>query len=88
MKRIRCANVESVLLVAIHFHMRRVKAIVERTFPDHIRVGCASYPSTYYSSLDWSQSERGRVDVASEARKLDEYLDRYRWNRISSNKGG
>jgi len=82
------ANVNSVLLVAIHFHMRRVKAIVERTFPAHIRLGCASYPSIYYSSLDWFQSERGRVDVASEARKLDEYLEAFQWARISSKKGG
>jgi uncharacterized SAM-binding protein YcdF (DUF218 family) len=67
-------NIRSVLLVAIHFHMRRVKVIVERTFPRHIHVGCASYPSAFYDSLDWSQSERGRADVASEARKLEAYF--------------
>lgn len=70
------ADVNAVLLVAIHFHMRRVKAIFERTFPRRIHVGYASYPSVYYSSLDWSRSERGRADVASEERKLKTYLDR------------
>jgi uncharacterized SAM-binding protein YcdF (DUF218 family) len=67
------ANVRSVLLVAIHFHMRRVKAIAKRSFPDPVRIGCASYPSAYYTSADWFQSERGRTDVASEERKLSAY---------------
>jgi uncharacterized SAM-binding protein YcdF (DUF218 family) len=68
------ANVRSILLVAIHFHMRRVKVLAERTFPGGIRIGTASYPSIHYSSADWSQSERGRADVASEDRKLQAYL--------------
>jgi uncharacterized SAM-binding protein YcdF (DUF218 family) len=67
-------NLHSVLLVAIHFHMRRVKVIVERTFPRWINVGYASYPSVHYNSVDWFQSERGRTDVFSEAKKLEDYL--------------
>jgi uncharacterized SAM-binding protein YcdF (DUF218 family) len=67
-------NVGSLLLVAIHFHMRRVKAIAAATFPARIRIGNASYPSAYYTSADWRQSERGRADVASETRKLQAYL--------------
>jgi len=67
-------NLRSVLLVAIHFHMRRVKVIVERTFPPWINVGYASYPSVHYSSVDWFRSERGRRDVYSEAKKLEDYL--------------
>lgn len=67
-------NVRSILLVAIHFHMRRVKAIAERTFPHGMRIGTASYPSIHYSSADWLRSERGRTDVASEERKLQAYL--------------
>jgi len=86
-RAIGLANIDSVLLVAIHFHMRRVKAIVERTFPARIRVGSASYPSLYYSSRDWFQSERGRRDVASETRKLDDYLDALEGDRVSSEKG-
>lgn len=67
------SNLSSVLLVAIHFHMRRVKTIVERTFPDNIRLGFASYASIHYSSADWFESERGRADVASETRKLNAF---------------
>ncbi len=67
-------KVGSVLLVAIHFHMRRVKAIVAATFPARIRIGCASYPSAYYSSTAWRQSDRGRADVESETRKLQAYF--------------
>ena len=31
-------SVASILLVAIHFHVRRVKMTVERVFPEHIRI--------------------------------------------------
>jgi uncharacterized SAM-binding protein YcdF (DUF218 family) len=71
------ANVRSILLVAIHFHMRRVRVIAARTFPGSMRIGTASYPSIHYSSADWSQSERGRADVAAEERKLRAYLGKH-----------
>ncbi len=67
----------SVLLVAIHFHMLRVKTIARHVFPERIRIGCASYPSIHYSSCNWEESERGRADVASEARKLDDYVRKH-----------
>jgi uncharacterized SAM-binding protein YcdF (DUF218 family) len=68
-------NVGSILLVAIHFHMRRAKMTAARTFPKRIRIGCASYPSAYYSCANWHLSERGRSDVLSEASKIEKYLD-------------
>jgi uncharacterized SAM-binding protein YcdF (DUF218 family) len=67
-------KLRSLLLIAIHFHMRRVKVIVERTFPRRIDVGYASYPSVHYNSLNWFQSARGREDVRSEAKKIEDYL--------------
>jgi len=73
-RSIGIANVDTVLLVAIHFHMRRVKAIAGAIFPGRIRIGCASYPSIHYTSANWQQSDRGRADVASEARKLQSFL--------------
>jgi len=75
-RSIGIGNLRSVLLVAIHFHMRRVKVIVERTFPRRIVVGHASYPSVYYNSRDWFRSARGREDVRSETKKLEDYLKR------------
>jgi uncharacterized SAM-binding protein YcdF (DUF218 family) len=67
-------NVRSVLLVAIHFHMRRAKAISDLEFPPSVRIGCASYPSIHYSSSDWFHSARGRADVESETEKLIAYI--------------
>lgn len=67
-------NIESVLLVAIHFHMQRVKMTAERAFPAGIRIGFASYPSAAYGEHDWHLSEIGRRDVLSEAEKIRKYL--------------
>ena len=67
-------SVASILLVAIHFHVRRVKMTVERVFPEHIRLGIASYPSAAYSASDWHLSEAGRRDVFSELEKIRLYL--------------
>jgi uncharacterized SAM-binding protein YcdF (DUF218 family) len=75
-RSIGIGNLRSLLLVAIHFHMRRVKVIVERTFPRQIEVGYASYPSIYYNSRDWFRSARGRENVQSETKKLEDYLKR------------
>jgi uncharacterized SAM-binding protein YcdF (DUF218 family) len=70
-----CEAVTAVLLVAIHFHMRRVLMTAERTFPPPIILGTASYPSAYYTDRDWAVSRRGREDVASEIKKIALYLD-------------
>lgn len=67
-------EVTTILVVAIHFHMRRVLMTVERTFPARIRVGCASYPSAAYSGPDWHLSDKGREDVFSEAAKIEQYF--------------
>jgi hypothetical protein len=69
--------VRSILLVAIHFHMRRVRVIAARTFPGSMRIGTASYPSIHYSSADWFRSARGQADVAAEERKLRAYLGKH-----------
>jgi uncharacterized SAM-binding protein YcdF (DUF218 family) len=67
--------VGSILLVAIHYHMRRVLMTAQRTFPARIALGTAAYPSIYYSDRDWMASDRGRGDVASEIDKIRLYLD-------------
>lgn len=68
-------SISTILLVAIHFHMRRVLLTAERTFPRRITLGTASYPSIAYSERDWHRSGRGRRDVASEIRKIRLYLN-------------
>jgi uncharacterized SAM-binding protein YcdF (DUF218 family) len=68
-------SVKSILLVAIHFHMRRVKMTAERAFPRHIVLGTASYPSAFYTRANWHLSEKGRTDVYSELKKIGTYFD-------------
>lgn len=67
-------TVSSILLVAIHFHMRRAKLTVERHFPGSVRIGSASYPSAHYTRENWHQTERGRRDVLAEVAKIEKYL--------------
>jgi len=68
-------SVAAVLLVAIHYHMRRVLMTAERTLPPGIALGTAAYPSIHYTDQDWHLSARGRRDVASEIEKIRLYLD-------------
>lgn len=67
-------TIDSILLVAIQFHMRRVLMTARRALPPSIRLGTAAYPSVFYTEHDWRQSERGRRDVASEIDKIRLYL--------------
>jgi uncharacterized SAM-binding protein YcdF (DUF218 family) len=67
-------NIKAILLVAIHFHIRRVKMTVQRVFPEAIKIGTASYPSVSYSATNWHLSQKGRSDVLSELRKIKLYL--------------
>ena len=68
-------SITAVLLVAIHYHMRRVLMTAERTLPPGIALGTAAYPSIHYTDQDWHLSARGRRDVASEIEKIRLYLD-------------
>jgi uncharacterized SAM-binding protein YcdF (DUF218 family) len=67
-------NVDTILLVAIHFHIRRAKLTAERVFPSRVRFGIASHPSAFYSDKNWYLSERGRADVYAEVAKIETYL--------------
>ena len=67
-------TINSILLVAIQFHMRRVLMTARRALPPSIRLGTAAYPSVFYTEHDWRDSERGRRDVASEVDKIRLYL--------------
>lgn len=65
----------SVLLVAIHFHTRRVLMTAERALPAGTAIGTVSYPSAFYTADNWRASDKGRADVAQEVGKIRQYLD-------------
>jgi uncharacterized SAM-binding protein YcdF (DUF218 family) len=67
-------NVASILIVAIHFHMRRAEMTLKRAFPSAIKIGTASYSSAFYTDRDWHTSEKGRHDVCTELEKIEMYL--------------
>ncbi len=63
----------SILLVTIHYHIRRAIIAARRHFPRSIEIGWVCYPSRHYSSTDWRASYRGRENVASEISKIEKY---------------
>lgn len=73
--QIKAGDIGSVMLVTIHFHLRRTILAARRHLPAGVKLGWASYPSLHYSALDWHRTERGRADVASEIGKIAAYYD-------------
>jgi uncharacterized SAM-binding protein YcdF (DUF218 family) len=67
-------NIASVVIVAIHFHIRRAKMTLKQVFPSRIKIGTASYSSMFYCDRDWHVSEKGRYDVWAELQKINMYL--------------
>lgn len=66
-------RLRSILLVTIHYHVRRALVAAQRHFPPPIKIGWVTYPSKYYSSSDWRFSQKGRENVASEISKIERY---------------
>ncbi len=73
--QIKAGALRSVMLVTIHFHLRRTVLAARRHLPAGVKIGWASYPSLHYASSDWHRSERGRADVVSEIGKIATYYD-------------
>lgn len=65
--------VSAVNIIAIHYHAPRAVRTARAALPDTVRLGHASYPSAYFSPVDWHACERGRQDVFSELAKLHAY---------------
>lgn len=63
----------SVLVVAIHFHIRRAILAARRHLPPDTKIGWVTYPSIHYEATDWSASDKGRSDVMSEIDKIGRY---------------
>lgn len=66
-------KLRSIVLVTIHYHIRRAIIAARRHFPRSIEIGWVCYASRHYSSSDWRQSHLGRENVASELAKIEKY---------------
>jgi uncharacterized SAM-binding protein YcdF (DUF218 family) len=69
------AGFRSILLVTIHYHIRRTIIAARRHFPRSIEIGWVCYPSRHYSSSNWRHSHHGRANVALEVSKIEKYYD-------------
>jgi uncharacterized SAM-binding protein YcdF (DUF218 family) len=67
------AQLRSILLVTIHYHIRRAIIAARRHFPGPIEIGWVCYPSRHYSSSNWRCSRHGREHVRSEVSKIEKY---------------
>ncbi|MBZ9676650.1 YdcF family protein [Mesorhizobium sp. ES1-1] len=63
----------SVMLLTIHYHMRRAYLAARRRLPADVALHWACYPSIHYSSENWFDVEQGRRDVESEIAKIERY---------------
>ena len=66
-------ELRSILLVTIHYHIRRAVLAARRHFPSPIEIGWVCYPSRHYSSSNWRYSHHGREHVRSEISKMEKY---------------
>lgn len=66
-------KLDSIMLVAIGYHLRRALIAAREHLPETIEIGWVTYPSLKYSAQNWHQSEAGRRDVASELDKIQTY---------------
>jgi uncharacterized SAM-binding protein YcdF (DUF218 family) len=67
------AELRSILLVTIHYHIRRAIIAARRQFPSSVEIGWVCYPSRHYSSSNWRYSAHGREHVRSEVSKIEKY---------------
>lgn len=61
------------LLVTVHFHLRRARLAVARWHGPRATSGWSCYDSRHYTAENWRQSNRARSDVANEAAKIQRY---------------
>lgn len=61
------------LIVTVHFHLRRALLAVRRWHGPDVTLGWSSYASRHYSAENWQASARARRDVATETAKIRLY---------------
>lgn len=67
------AGLDRLLLVTIHYHLRRAILAVQRWFPPALSLSWACYPSHHYTAENWFQTARGRHNVQREIAKIAQY---------------
>lgn len=65
--------VRSVMLLTIHYHLRRARLAARRHFPADVDLSWTCYPSRHYTSRNWFEVEKGRRDVKAEIDKIRRY---------------
>jgi|GEM_PF-5606422 len=68
-------KVNSISIVAIHFHSRRVLMTAQKIIPNYINIQIECYSSALYSNQNWHDVERGREAVLSELTKIHKYFN-------------
>jgi uncharacterized SAM-binding protein YcdF (DUF218 family) len=63
----------SLMLVTIHYHLRRALIAARKYFPPPVKIGWSCYPSRHYSASDWFETPQGRAAVESEIGKIEKY---------------
>ena len=67
------SEVSSIMLLTIHYHLRRAILAARRHVPPGVELSWTSYPSAHYSSRNWYETERGCHDVLTEIGKIERY---------------
>lgn len=66
----------SLLIVTIHFHLRRARLAVRRWHGPDVTLGWSCYPSRHYSADNWQTSTHAHRDVLQETAKIGRYYAR------------
>lgn len=72
-RRFGAGGVDSAMLLTIHYHLRRALLAAGRQFSPRVALRWTCYASLHYDSQTWFEVERGRRDVLSESRKIEQY---------------
>lgn len=66
-------GIGSVMLLTIHYHIRRAHLAARKRLPAELAVCWTCYDSLHYTPQNWFDVERGRRDVMAEIEKIERY---------------
>lgn len=66
-------KIRSLMLVTVHYHLRRAHIAARRHFSADVELYWMSYPHLGYTSANWFDAEKGRNDVQAEIDKIERY---------------
>lgn len=73
-RKIGFENVEKIMVITKHYHMRRALMTLQKHFPSSIKFLPVNYQVLGFSRNDWFKSKRGREKVLGEMEKIKKYL--------------